>query len=96
MDVGLLLVVFGTGFGAGVGLATWWRVRAAQAERRGERTRPVVVLMREGSFAPAPAWSGYTITVTGTAREVVPAVTVEGPATEREPDTKRSRRTRGR
>mgnify|MGYP000853210645 CR=1 FL=1 len=92
MELEILFVGLATGFAAGVGLTTWWSMRAVRAERRGERTRPVVVLMREGSFAPAPAWSGYTITVTGTAREVVPAVTVEGPATEREPDTKRSGR----
>jgi len=34
----------------------------------------------------------FVIAVRGTAREVVPAVTVEGPATERGPDTKRSGR----
>ena len=87
MELEILFVGLATGFAAGVGLTTWWGMRAVRAERREEARRPG----SEARFG-LPAWSGYTITVTGTAREVVPAVTVEGPATEREPDTKRSGR----
>ncbi len=82
----LLLVGLATGFAAGVGLATWWSLRAAQAEHRAEARRPLVE--RFGLLT----WRGNTVSVRGTAREVVQAVTVEGPpATEREPDTWRSR-----
>lgn len=88
MELEILFVGLATGFAAGVGAATWWGMRAVRAERREEERRP-------GSSARFGllAWTGDTLTARGTAREVVPAVTVEGaPATEREPETWRSRR----
>jgi hypothetical protein len=88
VELEILFVGLATGFAAGIGAATWWGMRAARAERREEERRPG----GEARFGLL-AWTGNTITARGTAREVVPAVTVEGaPATEREPDTKRSGR----
>jgi len=92
VELEILFVGLATGFAAGVGLTTWWSMRAVRAERRAERVRPVVVVVRDELVA-APAWSGNTITARGTAREVEGVVTVETAAvTEREPDTWRSRR----
>ena len=57
----LLLVVFGTGFAMGVGLATWLASRLAAAERRASAGHT-----SEERVERLLAWEGDTVSVRGT------------------------------